>query len=71
MASRLTLEQEIYWLGRIINIDQGGLWSKATSPSDRALLKMQIDVRGERLKILRQQLADHPGELPQPGALNP
>ena len=65
MARKLTLEEEIYWLVRIINTDHDGVRLKATSPSDRDLLKSQIDVRSERLKVLRQQLADQPGIAPR------
>lgn len=66
MTSRLKLERDIHWLVQIIKTNHGSLQSKATSTSDRALLKMQIDVRGARLKVLRQQLADLSSEARQP-----
>lgn len=58
MTKKSKLQRDINWLVKIIQSDHGGIRSKATSTSDQALLKMQIDVRGARLKVLRQQLAD-------------
>ena len=58
MTSKVKLERDIEWLVRVIQSNHEGLQSKATSTSDRALLKMQIDVRTARLKVLEQQLSD-------------